>query len=113
MTGTILKTFSAQLPDEAGSETDPVEVGKFALMAVRIHSAPVASSLTFKVGNNGSSMDVLKKADGSTVTLTLGSTKPGVYTLDANDFAGFQYITVVSGETETSVIDLTLFGYEV
>ena len=113
MTANILQQFTATLPDEASSETPAVEIGKFALLGVRVHAAPVTSSLTFKVGNASGEMDVLKDTAGNEVEVTLGSTKTGVYTLNANDFAGFQYVKIISGSTETSEITLTLYGYEV
>lgn len=108
-----LFNIATTLPAEASSETEVINMAKFCLLAVEVIGDPVATTLTFEAGYTEAGVTPLYNQDGTRVTITLNATPAGVYTLNANDFAGFEYIKIVSGATEVAPITLRLFGYYV
>ncbi|TXH10052.1 MAG: hypothetical protein E6R04_06370 [Spirochaetes bacterium] len=106
-----LFNVTATLPAEASSESEVINMSKFCLIALGVEDVPVATSLTFEVGNAADNLLPLKDQDGAEIAITLDGA--AVYSLNANDFASFEYIKVVSGATETSAITLRLYGYHV
>ena len=107
-----LFNVAATLPAEASSETEAINMAKFCLVALGVENVPVATALTFEVGNEADNLLPLFSQDGEEITITLDA-GAAVYSLNANDFAGFEYIKVVSGATETSAVTLRLYGYHV
>ncbi len=108
-----LFNIATTLPAEASSETDVINMAKFCLLGIGVTGNPVATALTFEVGHEEASIYPLYDQDGVLFTVTFNATPEGVYTLNANDFAGFEYIKIVSGATEVAPITLRLFGYYV
>ena len=106
-----LFNVTTTLPAEASSETEAINMAKFCLVAIGVEGDPVATTLTFEAGNASDNLRTLMDKDGDVITVTLDG--EGVYSLNANDFAGFEYIKVVSGATETAAITLRLYGYHV
>lgn len=108
-----LFNVATTLPAQASSESAVVDMSKFCLLAIGVTGDPVATTLTFEVGHESATVTPLYDQDGELITVTLNATPEGVYSLNANDFAGFEYIRVVSGATEVAEITIRLYGYHV
>lgn len=103
--------LTATIPN-AGTDSDAKTVPtNSTLLGVHIPASMTGTALTFKVqASAGDTAKLLKKADGTTYTITIGATA-AYHPVDSTLFEGVQFVTIVSGTAETGAKALTLeFG---
>ena len=106
------KQFIAEVTIASGqTKTDAINMSNFALMGVEVPATMTGTSLTFEAGSDAASTVPVRDVDGADFSVTLGS-GAGVHTVNANDFASFKYIKIVSGSSEGAERTLKVYGYK-
>lgn len=99
----------------ADDESEVINMSKFCLTKLVVEDDLVGTALTFLAGVAEDSLFPLYNQDGTSVEITLSATNAGqgVYALNANDFAGIEFLQVVSNGNESADVPIRLYGYHV
>lgn len=98
LTGTIASS---------GTKTGSIAIGPNTVMAVQTPASMTGTELTFEISNDDTTFVPLRDSAGAAIAVTVDTTA-AAYALNANDFAGFNYIKVVSGSAEGADRDIVL-----
>lgn len=110
------KTFfysNATIPD-GDDESETIFMKGFTLVALQAPASVGSATISFKAGVASDDTQPVIDTSGSLVTVTLDDPTNGVYTLNANDFVGLQYVSLVADDgNETGAKLFKLIGYKV
>lgn len=112
MTRYIRKTTKTATIAASGTTSDAVDLSEHTLAAVII-PASVGTSFSFQVSVDGTNFFALNDTSDAAITVTKTAGSSTAHPLQANDFAGFTHLKVVSGSTETGGLAVTCVLYMV
>lgn len=83
--------------------SDVADLGNCRLVAIGTPGSPAAltsTAITFKGSHNSpTALKTIKGTDGNAISVTVAAN--GLYSLDPSNFAGYRYVQVICGTTES------------
>jgi len=112
MTRYIRKTTKTATISSSGTKSGAVDLSEHTLAAV-IFPATTGTSFTFEVSVDGTNFYPLNDTSDTAISITKTAGNSTAHPLQANDFAGFTHLKIVSGSSEAAERSITIVTYMV
>lgn len=104
--------FATTTIENGQTESAAVNVADYFITHIEVPASMTGTALTFKCGNDSSSLVPLNDETNAAIEITISSSA-AIYPLDARYTAGVKAMSVVSGTSQSGAKTIRLHGYRI